>query len=92
MPEPTPVLVGKKPVFSYVLAALTQFQNGSDKVVIKARGRAISKAVDVAQILTKRFEQLSVKVSKIDIGTEQLKNPETGQVSNVSTIEITVSK
>jgi len=92
MPEPAPVLVGKKPVFSYVLAALTQFQNGNDQVVLKARGRAIAKAVDVAQILTNRFEQLKIKVSKIDIGTEQLKNPETGQVSNVSTIEITVTK
>ena len=58
---------------------------------MKARGRAISKAVDIAQILTKRFAaDISVKSIKLD--TEELKSPETGQVSNVSSIEINLGR
>jgi len=85
------VFVGKKPVMNYVLACITLFQNGMNDVVIKARGRAISRAVDVAQILTKRFMN-DLKVKNIAIDTEELKNEETGRVSNVSTIEIHLSK
>ncbi|MCD6511655.1 MAG: DNA-binding protein Alba [Thaumarchaeota archaeon] len=85
------VFVGKKPVMNYVLACITLFQNGMNDVVIKARGRAISRAVDVAQILMKRFMN-DLKVKNIAIDTEELKNEETGRVSNVSTIEIHLSK
>lgn len=85
------MLVGKKPVMNYVLACLTLIQNGADSVIVKARGRAISKAVDVAQILTKRFgTDLSVK--KVSIDTEQVKSAETGAVNNVSSIEIHLGK
>src|SRR5271156_4278485 len=49
------VFVGKKPVMNYVLACLTMFQNGSADVTLKARGLAIAKAVDAAQITTQRF-------------------------------------
>jgi archaea-specific DNA-binding protein len=76
---------------SYVLACLTLFQNGSTEVSIKARGRAISTAVDAAEILTKRFLP-DARVNKIEIGTEQVKSPETGTVSNVSSMEIHVSR
>jgi DNA-binding protein len=89
--DPSTVLVGKKPVMNYVLACLTLLQNGNSGVTIKARGRAISKAVDVAQILTKRFAT-EVKVKKISIDTEQVKSPETGATSNVSSIEIKLEK
>ena len=51
--ETNTVFVGKKPVMNYVLACLTLLQNGANSVVVKARGRAISKAVDVAEITTK---------------------------------------
>ena len=53
--EPNTVYIGKKPTMNYVLAILTQINNGSDQVTVKARGRAISRAVDVAEVLTKRF-------------------------------------
>ena len=53
--EPNTIYVGKKPTMNYVLACLTQINNGSNTVTVKARGRAISRAVDVAQVLTKRF-------------------------------------
>jgi DNA-binding protein len=89
--EPNTVLVGKKPVMNYVLACLTLFQNGAEAVVLKARGKAISKAVDVAQIMTKRF-MTELKVKDIKIDTEQVKSQDGSTVSNVSSIEIRLGK
>jgi DNA-binding protein len=76
---------------SYVLAVITQINTDSNNQVnIKARGHAISKAVDTAEIVRNRFVKNSV-ISKIKIGTESVKN-ERGLNSNVSTIEICISK
>lgn len=83
------VFIGTKPVMNYVLAVITQFNEGSDEVVLKARGRAISRAVDVAEIVRNRFLQ-SLVVKNIQIGTEAVQS-ETGP-ANVSTIEITLGK
>ena len=83
------IYVGNKPVMNYVLAVVTQFNNGADEVLIKARGRAISRAVDVAEIARKRF-LTEVNVKDISISTESLAT-ETGE-TNVSAIEITVGK
>lgn len=85
------VLIGQKPVMNYVLAGLTHIQNGSDSVVLKARGRAISKAVDTAQIITKRFAT-DITIKSININTEQVKSTETGNLNNVSSIEIVLGK
>jgi DNA-binding protein len=84
------VFVGNKPVMNYVLACLTLFQNGSKEVYLKARGRAISRAVDTAQILTQRFVP-DVSVKKIDINTEELRSPESGELNLVSSMEIHLS-
>jgi len=73
-----------------VLACLSHFQNATDDVHIKARGRAISTAVDVAEIVRKRFAT-NVKVKEIKIDTERLENAETQTMSNVSSIEITLT-
>jgi DNA-binding protein len=89
--DPNTVYIGKKPTMSYVLACLTVMQNGGNGVSIKARGRAISVAVDVAQIITKRFAT-DVSVKKISINTEQVKSTETGAMNNVSSIEIRLEK
>jgi DNA-binding protein len=89
--EPNTVFIGKKPTMAYVLACLTVMQNGTNTVNIKARGKAISKAVDVAQIMTKRFAT-DVSVKKIAINTEQVKSMETGAMNNVSSIEIRLEK
>jgi DNA-binding protein len=83
------VFIGTKPVMNYVLAAITQFNQGSGVVVLKARGKAISRAVDVAEILRNRFLQ-DAKVSNITIGTEEVQGE--GGKANVSTIEISISK
>jgi DNA-binding protein len=83
------VFVGNKPVMNYVLAVLTQFNSGASEVSIKARGRAISRAVDVAEIVRKRFLP-DVDVKDIKISTEQVSS-EQGS-ANVSAIEITLYK
>ncbi|RLF15535.1 MAG: DNA-binding protein Alba [Thermoprotei archaeon] len=84
------VLVGNKPTMNYVLATVIQFNQGADKVTIKARGRAISKAVDTAQIVQLRFLQDQVEVKDVKIGTERV--GEYGQERNVSTIEIVLAR
>ncbi|ADC65872.1 DNA-binding protein Alba [Ferroglobus placidus DSM 10642] len=84
------VFVGTKPIMNYVLATLTQFNEGATKVVIKARGKAISRAVDVAEIVRNRFLP-NVDVTSIKIDTEELES-EQGRKVNVSTIEITLEK
>jgi len=83
------VFVGNKPVMNYVLAVLTQFNSGVREVAVKARGRAISRAVDVAEIVRKRFLP-DVDVKDIKISTEKVES-EQGE-ANVSAIEITLAK
>ena len=84
------VYIGQKPTMNYVLAVVTQFSTGTGEVIIKARGKSISRAVDVAEIVRNRFIQ-DAKVKDIRISTEVLKGEE-GRVSNVSSIEIFLSK
>jgi len=85
--EENTIYVGQKPPMSYVLAVITQFNsNGSSGVVLKARGRAISTAVDTAEIVRNRFMK-DAKLKDIKIGTESITNEE-GRNSNVSSIEI----
>jgi archaea-specific DNA-binding protein len=88
--EENVIYVGNKPPMSYVLAVVTQFNSGSNDVVIKARGRAISRAVDAAEITRNRFVT-DAKIKNIHIGTEAITNEE-GRTSNVSSIEITLTK
>jgi DNA-binding protein len=84
------VFVGQKPTMSYVLAVITQFSGSLKEVHLKARGRSISRAVDVAEIVKNRFLQ-DVKVHSIDIGTEE-REVEQGNKINVSTIDINLLK
>jgi len=84
------VFIGKKGVMGYVLAVVTQFNNGAESVVLKARGKLISRAVDVAEIVRNRFLP-EVAVADITIKTEELTS-EDGSMSKVSAIEITLAK
>ena len=84
------VLIGKKPVMNYVVACLTFFNSGTKKLIIKARGRAISRAVDTVELLRRAFVK-DLQLQNIAIGTEEVERAE-GQKTNVSTIEITVAK
>jgi DNA-binding protein len=81
------VFIGRKPVLNYVLACMTLFKSGQDEVLVKARGRSISTAVDVVEVMRNRFMP-DVKVDGINIGTEQLTSQDRSQPTNVSTIEI----
>jgi len=83
------VYVGSKPVMNYVLAVVTQFNSGAKEVKIMARGRAISRAVDVAEVSRSRFLP-DVTVKSISISTETL-NTDKGE-TNVSAIEIILAK
>ena len=84
------VFVGTKPPMNYVLAVVTQVHSGAKEVSIKARGRAISRAVDVAEIVKNRFiEDMTVK--SISIGTEKIKT-DSGDEINVSSIDIVLTK
>lgn len=86
MPEDNVIFVGNKPVMNYVLAAVTQFNEGAKEVTIKARGRAISRAVDTAEVVRHRF-LTDVLIDRIQISTEELAS-EKGEKINVSSIEI----
>ena len=83
------IYIGKKPTMNYVLAVVTQFNSGQNKVTIKARGNAISRAVDVAEIVRNRFMQniAAPGSENIKIGSEELAN-EDGTKSKVSYIQI----
>ncbi|MBS7647057.1 MAG: DNA-binding protein Alba [Candidatus Bathyarchaeia archaeon] len=92
MSESNSVLIGKKPVMNYVLACITLFHGGAKEVNIKARGRAISRAVDVVEVVRRRFLP-DVKIKKVGIGTETVApREEGGTPTNVSTIEITLER
>jgi DNA-binding protein len=81
------IYVGSKPAMSYVLAVVTQFNtSGSNEVIIKARGQAISRAVDTAEIVRNRFVT-DAEIKDIKIGTETLPREE-GGTSKISSIEI----
>ncbi|KXA96768.1 RNA-binding protein [candidate division MSBL1 archaeon SCGC-AAA259J03] len=91
MADDNVVYVGtKKSPMDYVLAIVTQFNRGSDEVVLKARGGAISRAVDAAEIVKNRFLK-DLQILDITTGTEELEN-EDGTTSNVSSISITLGK
>ena len=86
MAEDSIIYVGNKPVMNYVLATVTQFNEGSNKVTIKARGRAISRAVDTSEVVRNRFMP-DIEVDDIRISTEEMTG-EKGESFNVSSIEI----
>jgi DNA-binding protein len=84
------VYVGQKPVKNYVVACLTSFTAGSTTVIVKARGRAICKAVDTVELLRRRFMK-NLELRGINISTEQVTR-EGDRKTNVSAIEIAVGK
>ncbi|MDR2707712.1 MAG: DNA-binding protein Alba [Nitrososphaerota archaeon] len=92
MSEANAVLIGKKPIMNYVLACITFFHGGAKEVNIKARGKAISRAIDVAEVVRRKFLP-NVKIKAVTIGTDQVQpQDEESQLSNVSTIEITLQR
>jgi DNA-binding protein len=87
------IYVGNKPFMNYVTGVVMQFTSQNAKeVTIKARGKFISRAVDVAEVITKRFlKDQGVVVKNIKIDSEEFENKE-GKKVNVSTIDIVLGK
>jgi DNA-binding protein len=90
--EDNNIFIGGKPFMNYVTAVVMQFTTkNAEDVVVKARGKFISRAVDVAEVSAKRFLEGSVEVKNIKIDSEEFKNNE-GKDIRVSIIEITLGK
>ncbi|MFN2434228.1 MAG: DNA-binding protein [Nitrososphaeraceae archaeon] len=84
------ILIGKKPLMTYVTATLVQLAN-EPTVLVKARGRSITLAVDVAQIIVKRMDNMGYKIGHVKIGSQVIQS-EDGKERNVSTIEVQISR
>ena len=84
------VYIGKKPIMAYVTSTLIQLAN-LPTVSIKARGMTIGRAVDVAQIISRKTENAGYTIGEIRIGSESLESQD-GRTRNVSTIEIEVKR
>jgi len=84
------ILIGKKPLMTYVTATLVQLAN-EPTVLVKARGRSITRAVDVAQIIVKRMGNIGYKIGRVKIDSQIIQS-EDGKERNVSTIEIEISR
>lgn len=90
-PDGATVFIGLKPTMTYVFQVVTQLNAGSGPVVVRARGNAIGKAVDVAEVVRRRFLEGQVDVGPITIDTERLTNRE-GRDANVSSISIPLTR
>jgi DNA-binding protein Alba len=87
----TTVYIGGKPTMTYVFQVVAQLNSGSGPIHVKARGTAIAKAVDVVEVVRRRFLEGQVEVGRIRIDTERLVNRE-GREANVSSISIPLSR
>lgn len=87
------VYIGSKPKMNYVTSVVMQFTSKNmSEVIIKARGKFITNAVDVAEIVKKRFlREHNIETKNVKIDSEEFENKE-GRKINVSTIEITLAK
>lgn len=87
------VFIGSKPFMNYVTGVVMQFNSrGAKEVAIKARGKFISRAVDVAEVCRNRFlKDQNILVKDIKIASEEFENKE-GRKVNVSSIEIVIGK
>ena len=92
MNEDNSVFIGEKPFMNYVTAVVMQFTTkGATEVVVKARGKFISRAVDVSEVSSKRFMDNTIFPKNIKIDSEEFENKE-GKMVRVSNIEITLAK
>ena len=86
------VFIGEKPFMNYVTSVVMQFTSkNADDVIVKARGKFISRAVDVSEVAVKRFLKDQIVVGDIKIDSQDFKNKE-GREVRVSTIEIVLKR
>ena len=84
------ILIGKKPLMTYVTATLVQLAS-EPTVIVKARGKSIARAVDVAQIIAKRMDNMGYKIAFVKIGSQTIRSDD-GRDRNVSTIEVQITR
>jgi len=87
---PDTVFIGKKPLMAYATAVMMHFNSGQNVLTVKARGQSISHAVDVVEVVRRRFFQGKLKIKDVRIASEVLGEEE--DTRNVSTIEIVIEK
>jgi archaea-specific DNA-binding protein len=87
---PDTVFIGKKPLMAYATAVMMHFNSGQNRLTVKARGQSISHAVDVVEVVRRRFFQGKLTIKEVKIASEVL--GEEGDTRNVSTIEIVLEK
>lgn len=85
------VFVGKKPAINYVMATTLQINRGVKKIILKARGRSISRAVDVAEITRLKYFPGKLKITDLRTGTEEIID-ENGSRRDISVIEIEMTQ
>lgn len=92
MTDDNSIFIGGKPFMNYVTGVVMQFTTkGANEVAVKARGKFISRAVDVAEVSCRRFLEGNIAIKDIKVGSEEFENKEGKQV-RVSTIEIILAK
>ena len=91
--EDNVVFIGTKPFMNYVTSVVMQFTTkGRSEVIVKARGKHINRAVDVVEVIRKKFlKDKEIRLKSIVIDSEEMENRE-GRKINVSLIEITLVK
>ncbi len=87
---PDTVFIGKKPLMAYATAVMMHFNSGQNTLTVKARGQSISHAVDVVEVVRRRFFQGKLTIKEVRIASEVL--GEEGDTRNVSTMEIVLEK
>lgn len=83
------IRVGKKPVLNYVMACVTLFNSGNNEITIRGRGKAITKAVDITEMLRRAFAK-DLIIKSIKVGSEDIKRMQ--EEFPISTIEIVLTK
>ncbi|MCI4362527.1 MAG: DNA-binding protein Alba [Thermoplasmata archaeon] len=89
--ERSTVYIGPRPTMTYVFQVVAELNSGAGPVVVKARGNAIAKAVDVAEVVRRRFLEGQVGVGPVTIDTERLVNRD-GREARVSSIAISLTR
>jgi len=85
------IFIGSKPLVNYIRGVITQFTKWeAPEVIIKSRGKFISKAVDVAEVARRSLEDRNIKIKNINIASESFETD--GKKTNISTMDISLGK
>ena len=82
MAEDNNIFIWNKPFMNYVTAVVLQFNSGAKEVFVKARGKWISRAVDVVEVVRKRFMK-DIEVDDINISSEKFKRRKDGKTTQL---------